>query len=141
MILLVPCIQKVRLNGLITFFQAKLALTVYKCQAKTLEYSVSKIRARPHCRCSLRRTRGIRFEPTPPWRSLPHKPLFFSFGAVGFSTLWTFGRRVEFYMVPYKWQLESWLNLVALEPQTGHLTFLSILFSGRLIRRLKSGMN
>jgi hypothetical protein len=44
-------------------------------------------------------------------------------------------------MVPYKWQLESRLNWVALELQTGHLTFLSILFSGRLIRRLKSGMN
>jgi hypothetical protein len=44
-------------------------------------------------------------------------------------------------MVPYKWRLESRLNLVALEPQTGHLTFLSILFSGRLFRLLKSGMN
>jgi hypothetical protein len=44
-------------------------------------------------------------------------------------------------MVPYKWQLESGLNLVALEPQTGHVAFLSILFSGRLIRFLKSGVN
>lgn len=44
-------------------------------------------------------------------------------------------------MVPIKWQLESRLNLVALEPQTGHLAFLSILFSGRLFRLLKSGMN
>ena len=44
-------------------------------------------------------------------------------------------------MVLIKWQLESRLNLVALELQTGHLTFLSILFSGRLVRLLKSGMN
>jgi hypothetical protein len=46
-------------------------------------------------------------------------------------------------MVPIKWRLESRLNLVALEPQTGHLTFfcLSILFSGRLFRLLKSDMN
>jgi hypothetical protein len=71
----------------------------------------------------------------------PAQSPLFSFRPVGFSTLWAFGRRVEFYMVPYKWRLESRLNLVALEPQTGHLTFLSILFSGRLFRLLKSGMN
>jgi hypothetical protein len=71
-------------------------------------------------------------------------PLF-SFRTVGFLTLWAFGRRVEFYMVPIKWRLESRLNLVALELQTGHLTFVcvcvSILFSGRLFRLLKSDMN
>ena len=44
-------------------------------------------------------------------------------------------------MVPIKWRLESGLNLVSLELETGHLTFLSILFSGRLFRLLKSDMN
>jgi hypothetical protein len=44
-------------------------------------------------------------------------------------------------MVPIKWRLESGLNLVALELETGYPTFLSILFSGRLFRLLKSDMN